>query len=90
MQYELYDNQDYYHSLTHEDWCDLLSKIEVKNKRKMEVAHIKNIASTRENSLFDSDKSVRIPRNKKAITGFLHSNKPQKMCTITTLYSDIV
>ena len=37
--------------------------------------YIKNIASTRAASQSDSDEYVRIPRRKKAKTGFLNSNK---------------
>ena len=77
MQDKLYDHQEDYNSLTHEDWCDLLSTIEVKDDRKRSSTQIKNITSTREASLSDSDGSVRIPRKKKARlgAGFLHSNK---------------
>ena len=39
---------------------------------------IKKIASARAASLSDSDESVRIPRRKKAKTGFLRSNKSPK------------
>ena len=77
MQYELYDNQDYYHSLTHEDWCDLLSKIEVKDDRKRAATQIKKIASSRVASLSDRNRSVNILSKNKARLGdsVLCSNK---------------
>ena len=45
MQYELEDNQEDYRSLTHEYWCDLLYKIEVKDNRKRAFYKIKKIAT---------------------------------------------
>ena len=79
MQYDLEEHQEYYRSLAYEYWCALLSTIEVKYKRKRATTQIKNIASDRAASLFDSDESVRIQRNKKSRTGILRSNKgPQK------------
>ena len=44
MQDELEDNKEYYHSLTHEDWCELLYTIEVKYNRKRAATQIKKIA----------------------------------------------
>ena len=78
MQDELDDHPDDYNSLTYEYWCDLLSKIEVEDERKRAVAQIKNIASARAASLSDRDDLARIPRKKKARTGVLRSNRPQK------------
>ena len=78
MQDELDDHPEDYFSLNYEYWCDLLSTSEGKNERKREAANIKNIASAMAASLYDSYKSARIPRKKKARTGVLRSNKPQK------------
>ena len=77
IQYELEDNQEDYCYLRHEDWCDLLSTIEVKDNIKREATQIKKIASTRAASLSGSITSVRITRNKKSRigAGVLHSNK---------------
>ena len=77
MQDELEDHQEDYHDLTHEDLCDLLSKIEVKDNMKMAITQIKKIASSRSAYLSDSDRSVRTPRKKKSILGasVLQSNK---------------
>ena len=75
MQDEFEDNQEDYLSLTHEDCCDLLSKIEVKDNRKIAATQINNIASDRASSRSDSEGSVRIPRNKKSRTGVLLNNK---------------
>ena len=72
------DHPEDYRSLTYEYCCELLSTIEVKDERKISAVHINNIASAREDSLSDSDESVRIPRRKKANTGVLHSTKPPK------------
>ena len=78
MRDELYDHPEDYFPLTYEYWCDLLYKIEVKDERKGAATQIKKIASTREASFSDSDKSVRTPRKNKAGTGVLRSNKPPK------------
>ena len=65
--------------MTSENWCDLLSKIEVKDERKREATQIKKITSARAASLYDSNKSFNIPRKKKESTGILRSNRePQK------------
>ena len=72
------DHPEEYFSLAYEDWRGLLSKIEVKYERKREASQIKKIASARAASISDRDKSVRIPGKKKASTGVLSSNKPQK------------
>ena len=75
MQDELEDNQEEYYSLTHEDWCDLLSTIEVKDNRKRESTDIKKIGYARAASLSNSKGSFRILRKNKARTGFLQLNK---------------
>ena len=49
--------------------------IEVTYKKKRAATQIKKIASDRSASIFDSDKSVKIPRKKKARTVILRSNK---------------
>ena len=61
--------------MTHEEWCDLLSTIQVKDNRKRAATQIKKVASARSASLSESDGSVRVPRKKKAVTGVLRSNK---------------
>ena len=78
MRDELDDHPEEYCSLTYEYWCDLLSTIEVKYERKREAGHIKKIASDREASLSDSDKSVRVPRRNKSKTGVPNSHKPPR------------
>ena len=72
------DNQKYYRSLNHKDWCDLMSTIEVKYNRKRAATQIKKIDSDRAASHSDSDGSVRIPNKKKASTGVLCNNKGPK------------
>ena len=67
-----------YRSLNYEDWCDLLSIIKVKYKRKRASTHTKKIASDRSASLSNSNESVRILRKKKARTDILRSNKGPK------------
>ena len=69
MRDELDDHPEDYRSLTYEYWCDLLSTIKVRYERKRAAVHINNIASASTDPLSDSDKSVRIPRRKKANTG---------------------
>ena len=79
MQNELEYHQGEYSSLTYEYWWNLLSTIEVKEKRKRAAIQIKKIDSAREASLSDSNKSSRIPMKKEARTGILRSNKgPQR------------
>ena len=77
--------------MTHEDWFDLFSTIEVKEKKKRAETQTKKIASDRSASLSDRYKSVRIMRKKKARTGVLHSNMgPHKRRIITMVPSAIV
>ena len=71
MQDDFENNQEDYCSLTHEDWCEILSTIEVKDNRKMSATQIRKIASAREASHYDRDKSISVPRNKKSRTGAL-------------------
>ena len=71
MQDELEDNQEDYHSLTHEYWCDLLSTIEFKDNRKRAATQIENISSDRYASRPYNYVSVRIPSNKNSRTGVL-------------------
>ena len=78
MRDELDDHPEDYISLTYEDWCELMSTIEVKYEMKRAAVQIKNIASARAASLYDSEESVRIPRRNKAKTGVLCSNKYPK------------
>ena len=75
MQDEFEDNQEEYCSLAHEDWCKLLSKIEIKDNSKKEATQIKKIDSAKAAYHFDRKGSVRIPRKNKSRTGFLHNNK---------------
>ena len=75
MRDKLNDHPEVYRSLTYEDWCDLLTTIEVKDETEIAAVHINNIASDREASLSDSNKSVRIPRRNKAKTGVVNSHK---------------
>ena len=72
---ELDDRPEDCCSLTYEDWCELLSTIDVKDKIKRAAGHIKNITSAREASLSNSDKFVRIPRSKEANNGVSNSHK---------------
>ena len=75
MQDELEDHQEDYFSLTYEDWCDLLSIIEVNANRKGAATQINKIAFDKSASLSNSNKSFNITRKKKARTGVLCSNK---------------
>ena len=52
---ELGDHPEEYRYLTHEDWCDLMSTINVKDEIKRAAVHIKKITSDRADSLSDSD-----------------------------------
>ena len=79
MRDEQDEHPENYHSLTYEDWCDLLSTIKVKYERKTAAVQINKIASVREASLYDTVEYMRIPRNKKSKTGVLRSNTSPKM-----------
>ena len=72
------DHPEDYCSLTYKDWCDLLPTIEVKYERKRTAAQINKITYARAATLSDRNESASIPRKKKARTGVLHSNRPQK------------
>ena len=75
MQDELEDNQEDYHYLTHEDWCDLLSTIKVKDNRKSSETEINKIGSAGAASISDSNGYFRILRKNKARNGFLQLKK---------------
>ena len=68
MHDELEDNQEDYHYLTHEYWCDLLYTIKVKDNRKRGAAKINMIATSRDASHSDSNESIIDHCNKKART----------------------
>ena len=78
MRDELDDHPEDYFSLTYEDWCDLLSKTEVKDESKISVVQIKKIASSRAAFISDSNESMRIPRRKKSNNGVSNSHKPPR------------
>ena len=78
MRDELDDHPEDYRSLTYEDWCDLLSTIEVKDERKRAAGHIKKIDSARSASLSNSDESVIISRRKKANIGVSNFHKSSR------------
>ena len=61
MQDDLEDNQEDYCSLNKKYWCDFLSKIEVKDNKKMEATQINKIATPRAASRSDIYESVRVP-----------------------------
>ena len=65
--------------MTHEYWCDILSTIEVKDNRKRAANQIKNIATFRAASHYDSDESVRFVRKNKASTGVQFKRQGEKM-----------
>ena len=60
MQDDLVDNQEDYHSFTHEYRCDLLSTIKVKYNSKRAATQINKIAYAREASLSDSNGYITI------------------------------
>ena len=78
MQDELENNQEVYHYLTHEYWCDLLSTIKVKDNRKRIATQIKNISSAIAASHYDSYVSIRILMKMKAGDGVLRNKGPNK------------
>ena len=93
MQDELEGNQEDFHSLDHEDWCDLLSTIEVKDNRKRSATQIKRLASSKLAYNSESDESIRVPHKKRLRTGVLPNRKqkgvnypkhhgPQRYCML--------
>ena len=72
MQDEFEDNQEDYCYLTHEELCDLLYTIEVKDNRKRAATQIKKIETFRAAYHSDRNESIRVPRKKKDRTGVLH------------------
>ena len=75
MRDELEDNQEVYHSLTYEYWCELMSIIKVKDNRKIKATKIKNIYFVKSVAHSYRNTSVRIPGKNKANTGVLHNSK---------------
>ena len=63
--------------MAYEDWCDLLSTIQVKDDRKRAANQINDITSNRAASLSDSNESVSIMRKNRArlVDGVICSNK---------------
>ena len=78
MQYELDEKDKDDWSVTHEEWCDILSTIEAKDKRKRAVDQTKRLAVSKEApGNYDSNTSAKVPCNKKARTGVLLACKHQ-------------
>ena len=73
MQDELEDQPEDYSSFNYEDWCDLLSTIDVKDESKRAAAQINKIDFSRSASLSDINKFVRIPRKNNPRNGVLRS-----------------
>ena len=55
MRDELDDHPEEYRSLTYENFCDLLSTIDIEDERKRAAGHIKKIASASAASLYNSN-----------------------------------
>ena len=77
MQDELEDKQEDYCSLDHDDWCDIMSTIKVKDNRKRAATQINRIATSKAAYYSDSDESIRVPRKKKANTGVINNHKQE-------------
>ena len=79
MQYYLEDIQEDYRSIIHEEWCDPLSTMEVKDNRKRSAAHINRLGTSKAApNNYDSNKFFRVMCNKRAKTGVLPIIKHQK------------
>ena len=62
MQDELEDNQKDYFSITHEEWCDLLSTMEVNDNIKKAVAQINRLETSKAVPVnYDSNEYVGVP-----------------------------
>ena len=55
---ELEDNREGYNSILHEDWCDFLSTIEVKDNMERFVTQIKRLVTYKLASNYETDESV--------------------------------
>ena len=76
MQDELEDNHEDYCSILHEEWCELLSTIEVKDNSKRFAAQIQRLVSSIAASVNPiSDEPIRVTRKKKARTDVLTNRK---------------
>ena len=76
MQDELEDNNEDYQSILDEEWCLLLSTIEVKENWKSYAVHIKRLSSSKKAPVnSDINESVMVTRKKKASTGVLPNHK---------------
>ena len=76
---ELEDNRKDYCSILHEEWCDLLSTIEVKENRKKASDQIKRLLFSKEAPIiYDSDESIRVPHKNKSRTGVLTERKQHR------------
>ena len=71
MQDELEDNHEDYFSILHEEWCELLSTIEVRVNTERYATHIKRLATSKAIPNYDSNKSIRVPHNKMVSTSAL-------------------
>ena len=72
MQDELEDNHEDYFLITGEEWCDLISTIEVKENRRSSAAQIKRLATSKAELVNSgSDESVTVMHKKRVRTGVL-------------------
>ena len=53
MKDELEDNHEEYCSIYHENWCEILSAIEVKDNMKRDATHINRLVTSKEVSSSD-------------------------------------
>ena len=76
MQDELDYKYNYYCSVPHQEWYDLLSTTEAKENIKRAATHIKILAASKAAPAHsDSDASTKVPRKNKARTIFLPARK---------------
>ena len=72
----LEDNHGDYCSIPHEEWCDLLSTMEVKDNKKRAADQIKRLATSKAAPINSKrDGYTRVPRKKKARAGVLPIRK---------------
>ena len=80
---ELEDNKEEYCSITHEEWCNLLSTMGVNDNRKRDASQIKRLVIPNEAPVnYDSDESVRVPYKNRARTGVITSRRQQGKKTL--------
>ena len=72
----MWDKSEEYSYIPHEEWCELLFTMEVKDSRKIYMAQIKRLENSKAAPVnYDRNTSVRVTGNKKSSIGVLTAHK---------------